>query len=127
LISRYIFSERKPLEMTGPAVRGKGFFWVAGMCVLVNANAYREINGFDERFFLYCEDYDLCARLYNRGYAIHFDAGSRVIHEAQRDSHRSFKHLKWHLSSLFKVWCSFAFLRVTLAWDRPSVVSLTTR
>jgi len=115
LISRHVFSDRKPLAVAKPASQGNDFYWLAGMCLLVTEEAYRSINGFDERFFLYCEDYDLCARLYNKGYAIHFDPRARVIHEAQRDSRRSFKHLRWHLTSLVKVWCSSAFLRVTLA------------
>lgn len=105
---------RKPLRVGGDARRGAPFFWVAGMCLLVRADAYRAVGGFDERFFLYCEDYDLCARLYNAGWAIRLDDHARIIHEAQRDSHRNWRHLRMHISSLLKVWLSFAFWRVTL-------------
>jgi hypothetical protein len=101
------------LEVRCDAYRGRPFFWVAGMCMLVRADAYFAIQGFDERFFLYCEDYDLCARLYNAGWAIRLDVHAKIIHEAQRDSHRSMRHLRMHLSSLMKVWLSKAFWRVT--------------
>ena len=107
--------DRAPLRIRGDAQRGSPFYWVAGMCLLVHANAYRTVGGFDERFFLYCEDYDLCARLYNAGYAIRLDERARIIHEAQRDSHRTWRHLRWHLTSLAKVWASRAFWRVTLS------------
>jgi len=92
--------------------RGTPFFWVAGMCLLARAEAYRSVDGFDERFFLYCEDYDLCARFYNAGWAIRLDKKACIIHEAQRDSHRTVRHLRMHLSSLVKVWISTAFWRV---------------
>lgn len=106
---------RKPLRPNSPATLGTPFYWVAGMFMAVSAEAFRRVGGFDERFFLYCEDYDLCARLYNAGYGIEVDFNTRVVHDAQRDSHRSRKHLSWHISSLLKVWLSGAFWRVTLS------------
>jgi N-acetylglucosaminyl-diphospho-decaprenol L-rhamnosyltransferase len=114
LIRRRFFRERKPLDPEHATRRGVPFFWLAGMCMLIDADAFRKIGGFDERFFLYCEDYDLCARLYNAGYAIAIDSTAKVIHEARRDSHKTLRHMRWHLSSLLKVWLSGAFWRVTL-------------
>ena len=111
---RRALGHRESLRVGDAARYGTPFFWVAGMCLLVRANTYRAIGGFDERFFLYCEDYDLCARLYNAGWAIRLDPQARIIHEAQRDSHRSLRHLRMHLSSLTKVWLSRAFWRLTL-------------
>lgn len=105
---------REPLKVSEDSRDGLPFFWLAGMCLLVRASAYRALGGFDERFFLYCEDYDLCARLYNSGWAIRLDEEARIIHEAQRDSHRSRRHFIMHLSSLIKVWLSRAFWRLTL-------------
>lgn len=94
-----------PSKLPGP------FYWVAGMFMLFRADAFRKLGGFDERFFLYCEDYEICARLYVRGNGVAVIPGARVVHDARRDSHRSLKHLRWHLSSLAKVWTSRAF------WD----------
>lgn len=90
------------------------FFWLAGMFLLFSADAYRRIGGFDERFFLYCEDYDICARLRLAGADIALVPAARAVHAAQRDSHRSSRHLRWHLASLGRVWTSAAFWRVTL-------------
>ena len=115
LAARQLFGRRKALAVRGTSRRGEPFFWLAGMCLLLDAAAFRSVGGFDERFFLYCEDFDLCARLYNANYAIKLEPRTRLVHEAQRDSHRSLPHLRWHLASLAKVWTSAAFWRVTLS------------
>lgn len=113
LISRAL-GFRNYISPTDSSELGNPFFWVAGMCLLVRSDAYRSISGFDERFFLYCEDFDLCARLYNDGWSIKVDKLAKIIHEAQRDSRRSFIHLFWHITSLFKVWTSNAYWKITL-------------
>lgn len=114
LLARHLFGRRLPLAPRAPTHRGSAFYWCAGMALVVNARAFEKIGGFDERYFLYCEDYDLCARLHAAGWSIVFDRGVAVIHDARRDSHASLRHLRWHLESLWRVWTSQAFWRVTL-------------
>ena len=60
--------------------------WVSGSCVLVQRQAFEEIGGFDERYFLYWEDADLCRRLRNAGWSIRFRPDSRVVHLGARSS-----------------------------------------
>jgi N-acetylglucosaminyl-diphospho-decaprenol L-rhamnosyltransferase len=95
------------------------FRWLAGMCLMINSSAFKAIGGFDERHFLYCEDYDLCARLYVSGHKLLLDRRCRVVHDAQRGSHRSRRHLYLHVSSLVRVWTSRAFWHVVFR-TRPS-------
>jgi N-acetylglucosaminyl-diphospho-decaprenol L-rhamnosyltransferase len=92
----------------------KRFFWYAGMALAVDAGAYRMLGGFDEKLFLYCEDYDLCARMYKAGLELCRNDRVRFIHDAQRDSRRSFKYLRMHLTSLLKVWTSSIFWYVVV-------------
>jgi glycosyltransferase involved in cell wall biosynthesis len=42
-----------------------GPLWYTAACVLVRSEAWRSVGGFDERFFMYFEDVDLCIRLGN--------------------------------------------------------------
>lgn len=85
------------------------FYWLAGMCLVINSHAYKAVGGFDERFFLYCEDYDLCARLHTSGFRLVVDRSVQIVHEARRDSRRSWRHLRWHLAGLWRVWTSRVF------------------
>jgi GT2 family glycosyltransferase len=44
--------------------------WFTAACVLLRAAAFRDVGGFDERFFMYFEDVDLCIRLENAGWRL---------------------------------------------------------
>jgi N-acetylglucosaminyl-diphospho-decaprenol L-rhamnosyltransferase len=54
--------------------------WVSGACMLVRRDAYEAIGGFDEGMFLYCEDTDLCLRLWQAGYSVRFEPAALVRH-----------------------------------------------
>lgn len=102
-----------------------GFRWLAGMFMLVRADAFAAVGGFDSRFFLYCEDYDLCARLALAGYRLMLARDVAVVHDARRDSRRSATHLRWHLASLARVWTSPAFRTLTWrSWRDPGGFAL---
>ena len=75
------------------------------------ARPIAQIGGFDERFFMYGEDFDICARLRLAGWKLQIAEKLQARHDARRASHRSKRHLYWHLTSLLKVWSSAAFWR----------------
>ena len=54
--------------------------WISGACMLVRRELFEAIGGFDERFFLYCEDADLCRRVWDAGYAVRFVPAAEVSH-----------------------------------------------
>lgn len=107
--------QRHAQDATEPARKGRPFYWFAGMFLLVRQADFLGLDGFDERYFLYCEDFDLCARAVLAGGELHQVRSVSAIHHARRDSHRSRKHLKWHLESLFRVWTSSAFWQLLLS------------
>ena len=81
--------------------------WVAGMFMLFNAGAYQKLGGFDEAYFMYCEDADICTRLWKSGERVRLCPEVAVIHLAQRASRRSFRHLRWHVASLLRYFARY--------------------
>ena len=76
--------------------------WVAGMFMLFRSAAFREAGGFDERYYLYYEDVDLCWRLRRARLQVVQLPSARVIHAAQRASHRNLRYLRWHVTSMVR-------------------------
>ena len=54
--------------------------WVSGACLLVHRESARSAGFFDERFFMYEEDVDLCAAIRRRGGSILYSPASHVVH-----------------------------------------------
>ena len=53
---------------------------VLGACQIASAKLLKEIGGFDEDFFLYGEDQDLCLRIRKRGFEIGFIDSAVIMH-----------------------------------------------
>lgn len=84
--------------------------WVNGACIVVPAPVWRAVGGFDGRFFMYCEDVDLCLRVQLAGWRLEA-ASARIVHAGQRASSRQWRHLKWHVQSLWALWQSPAYAK----------------
>jgi GT2 family glycosyltransferase len=97
--------------------------WVAGMFMVLPAKVFAAVGGFDERYFMYYEDVDLCARVREAGLDVRLDPAARAVHAARRDSHRRPRYLAWHLRSMLRFWMSDAYAsarrRASLASSTP--------
>ena len=89
--------------------------WVGGMCMLFSRSLFAQVSGFDERYFLYYEDVELCGRLKLQGWHAMVCPDSKVTHHAQRSSHKNLKYLRWHVTSIFRFFMSATFFRL---WRR---------
>ena len=82
--------------------------WVGGMFMFFRSADFKLVGGFDQSYFLYYEDVDICARLWQSGKTILVNPRVSVIHDARRSSRRRLRYIIWHLTSmgryLFKHW-----------------------
>lgn len=76
--------------------------WVAGMFMLFRAEDFRRVGGFDEGFFLYYEDVDICTRLWRMERQVVACPKVKVVHDAQRTSRRNLRYMRWHAMSLLR-------------------------
>lgn len=53
---------------------------IPGTAFMISKKLFKKIGGFDENFFLYFEEFDLCKRVKNLGYKIFITPDSRIIH-----------------------------------------------
>lgn len=54
--------------------------WISGAAIWLRRSAVDEIGGWDEQFFMYVEDVDVCWRLQRAGYAITYEPAGSVTH-----------------------------------------------
>ena len=82
--------------------------WVNGAFMLFRGGVFKQLGGFDERYFMYCEDTDICLRLQLAGYGLS-PSGLKVRHAAHRGSRGNLRHLAWHVVSLLRLWTSASY------------------
>lgn len=74
----------------------------SGCFMLVNGEDFKEVKGFDERYFMYFEDYDLCLELEKRNKKVMYTPFSTVIHYYERGAHKNSKLFKIFMKSMYK-------------------------
>ncbi|EOH86872.1 hypothetical protein UAS_01334 [Enterococcus asini ATCC 700915] len=74
----------------------------SGCLMLVDLEKYKKIGGFDERFFMYFEDNDLCLRLASDGDSLLYVPSAKIVHHYGKGSHRSFKLFVIFIQSMIK-------------------------
>jgi N-acetylglucosaminyl-diphospho-decaprenol L-rhamnosyltransferase len=76
--------------------------WVSGACFLARRRALQELKGFDESYFMYAEDTDLCWRARRAGWGVLFVPGAVVTHlQGLSTGRRPYRMLLAHHRSVF--------------------------
>lgn len=74
--------------------------WLAGMFMLFRSEYFASLGGFDEGFYLYYEDVDICARLKKARLDLVLCPHVSVLHDARRTSRRNARYMLWHARSM---------------------------
>lgn len=82
----------KNLDLTKP----QPVDWIMGSCLLIRRRVLDQVGLFDERFFMYFEDTDLCRRINQAGFQVVYLPTARVMHHHGRASARQ----PWYLALL---------------------------
>ena len=69
--------------------------------MLVRTSVLQQTGLFDERYFLYMEDVDLCRRIGEVSKTVYFPEVT-VFHEYQKGSYRNWLLMKYHVESAWK-------------------------
>jgi GT2 family glycosyltransferase len=111
LIIKLLGTDDGSYKNTSYASTGSAFpvDWVSGLCMLFPSTIFTRLNGFDESYFLYYEDVDICVRIWRSGYRVMACPSACLIHDGQRASRRNREHAKWHLMSMLKYFMKYWF------------------
>ena len=80
---------------------------VSGACMLFSKEAFQKAEGFDERFFLYFEEIDICYRIKEAGYKIIYLPDAKIIHtfgtssKSSNNIRKSFERSRYRLLSKY--------------------------
>jgi N-acetylglucosaminyl-diphospho-decaprenol L-rhamnosyltransferase len=107
------FTKRyNPGSPEGDAVTGAG--WVSGSCFLARRRALEELGGFDEAYFMYAEDMDLCWRAHQAGWGVGFAGTAAVTHvQGVSTARRPYRMMVAHHRSALRF-----TVRTTTGWRR---------
>ncbi|GHE39094.1 glycosyltransferase family 2 protein [Sphingobacterium griseoflavum] len=78
--------------------------WAVGAAYFISKDFYDDLNGFDQDYFLYMEDEDLCLRSWKRNRPVVYHPQATLIHNHMRSSKKIGKSMRYHFESLFTFW-----------------------
>jgi N-acetylglucosaminyl-diphospho-decaprenol L-rhamnosyltransferase len=91
--------------------------WVSGSCLLARPGPLEELGGFDEAYFMYAEDMDLCWRAHHAGWGVGFAGTAAVTHiQGVSTARHPYRMMLAHHRSALR----FA-VRTTTGWRRVAL------
>jgi N-acetylglucosaminyl-diphospho-decaprenol L-rhamnosyltransferase len=91
--------------------------WISGSCFLARRDALEELGGFDESYFMYNEDMDLCWRAHQAGWGVGFTGAAAVTHvQGVSTARHPYRMLVAHHRSALRF-----TVRTTSGWRRAAL------
>ena len=80
-----------------------------GSFLVIRTSLFKDLKGFDDRYFMYMEDADLCKRVNQNSKLMYFPY-TEVIHKWEKGSHKNIKLFKYHVKSMMKYFIKWKFI-----------------
>jgi hypothetical protein len=76
--------------------------WLVGAALMVRGEALAQVGGFDEGYFMYSEELDLCRRIKQAGWRIVYLPAAQIIHYEGKSSEQvvAARHIRFHTSKI---------------------------
>jgi N-acetylglucosaminyl-diphospho-decaprenol L-rhamnosyltransferase len=111
---------RRYRQLDVDPTRARDVDWISGAAVWLRREALDDVGGWDERYFMYMEDVDLCLRLRRAGWRVAYEPAGEVVHvQGASTSKRPYRMIAEHHRSVWR----FAVRRYR-GWRRPLLVPL---
>ena len=91
---QYVYPGQNHLKKNLETLPGK-IAWIIGASLFIRREVYEKLKGFDEDYFLYCEEVDLCLRARRAGWTIEVVSDIRVDHIGSASEKKSSKRDYW--------------------------------
>lgn len=94
---------RRYRQLDADPRRPRDVDWVSGAAIWLRRDAVAAVGGWDERYFMYVEDVDLCWRLRSAGWRIGYEPGGTVTHvQGAATAKHPYRMIAEHHRSLFR-------------------------
>ena len=89
ILKRFRPGNRWTRRYHGSATQARDSDWLSGSCLLMRSSAFAGLNGFDESFFLFFEDWDLGRRVRDLGLRNRYEPAAEIYHSPGSSTHPS--------------------------------------
>jgi len=94
---------RRYRQLDADPARRRDVDWVSGAAVWLRRAALTTVGGWDERYFMYVEDVDLCWQLRGRGWRVGYEPGAVVTHvQGATTAKHPYRMIAEHHRSLYR-------------------------
>jgi N-acetylglucosaminyl-diphospho-decaprenol L-rhamnosyltransferase len=94
---------RRYRQLDADWARSRDVDWVSGALVFLRRSALESVGGWDERYFMYMEDVDLCWRLRRLGWRVAYDPAGRATHvQGASTAGRPYRMILEHHRSVYR-------------------------
>lgn len=98
--------------------------WVSGAAFCMRRDLYDKIGGFDEQFFMYLEDVDICFRTHEAGYRVVYLPSAKITHAIGRSTDQVANQMINQFHNSMKLFYKKHYLKNVALPLRPVVLAL---